>query len=126
MNIIEKILKLAKQLSWEQKQMLLIRLKIEDDEMIPIDMLENFRTNVKILMEALENDPEPDKEISFKKMLAIGSFDPHPGSSFQINTELVIKEEHFIKDGDIVIITEREFEPIPYRTIRAREEQKDE
>lgn len=89
---------------------------------IPNEVLRAIKDKIYLLMEAAEADNDPDAQVCFKTMAVVGSFDPHPGGSFQIVVELRTNERDFLKDGDIVILTEEDRQRIPYKTIRAKDD----
>lgn len=85
------------------------------------ELLEAIKNKIDILLEAIEAEPAPKKQIAFRTQAAIGQWDPHPGGAFQIIVEVCVNEEHFMTDGDIAIITENPYAKRPYKTIKAAE-----
>jgi len=81
------------------------------------ELLEVVKNKIDILMEAIEVEENPGQQIAYKTQAATGSFDPHPGSGVQVIIEIRVKEEYFLEDGEIIIITETppEFLQEPYK-----------
>lgn len=86
---------------------------------IPHHALIAMRDSANVLMEAIEADdnPNPERQIAYRKMAAVGTYDSTEGGSFQIIVEVCVDERFFLKDGDVVIITDPQYMPEPYRTM---------
>lgn len=87
------------------------------------ELLEAIKNKIDILMEAIEAEQAPGKQISYRTQAATGAFDPHPGGGVQIIVEVCVNEDYFLADGDIAVITEHPYAKRPYKTIKAKDEQ---
>jgi len=88
-----------------------------DKPEIPDELLQIMKTNLEILFEAIEKDENPERQIAYRKMAAIGTFDSTEGGSFQVITEICVNEDFFMEDGVIEIITDPTHNPEPYKTL---------
>lgn len=86
------------------------------------EMLQGIKNKIDVLMDAIDAEKSPGKQIAYRMQAATGSFDPHQGSGVQIIIEICVNEKYFLEDGDIAIITEHPYAHRPYKTIKPKEE----